>query len=239
MFTSAWDYLRLKHFREENRVAVCIPHTGEVSMEFAVRLRELLLPEGSDIFLARGMPIDVARNSMAEEVVKAGYKWLFFLDSDIILPKEAVITLMAHRQPIISGIYKAKRRGGFHWVANVEIEVEENGVKKKVFSPVESFNGRICKVDAIGMGCCLIHTSVFEYIRKRTDLPFFLWTRDRPESYLDKLGVPKELRGYSEDYYFCKLAKMHGFEILVDTAVVGHHVGTFKLTENEVTVLDV
>jgi len=237
--STAWEYLRAKELREENKVAVCIPHTGSVPMEWAIRFKELLLPEGSNIFLVRGMPIDVARNILVDMALKEGYKYIFFLDSDVVLPRDAVLTLLSHRLPIISGIYRAKKKEGFYWCANVEAEVEIDGRKEKKFLPVESFRGRIVEVDMVGMGCCLIHADVFKFIRKRTDLPFFLWTKDRSEKELDKLGVPKELRNLSEDFYFCRLVKMHGFSIYVDTQVVGHHIGVLKLREDGVGVCDI
>jgi len=209
-------------------------------MEWAIKFKELLLPEGSNIFLVRGMPIDVARNTLVDMALKEGYKFILFVDSDVVLPRDAVLTLLSHRLPIVSGIYRAKKREGFYWCAYVESEVEIDGKKERKFLPVESFNGRLVRVDMVGMGNCLIHADVFKFIRKRTDLPFFLWTKDRSEKELDKLGVPTELRNLSEDFYFCRLAKLVGnFDIYVDTQVVGHHIGTLKLREDGISVCDI
>jgi len=238
--TTAWEYLRAKELRVENKVAVCIPHIGTVPMEWAIKFKELLLPEGSNIFLMRGAPIDVARNQLVEIALEQGFSWIFFMDADVVLNRNAVLTLLSHRLPIVSGIYRAKKREGFYWCAYVESEVEIDGKKVRKFLPVESFNGRLVRVDMVGMGATLIHADVFKFIRKRTDLPFFLWTKDRSEKELDKLGVPTELRNLSEDFYFCRLAKLVGnFDIYVDTQVVGHHIGTLKLKEDGISVCDI
>jgi len=40
-------------------LAVLVPHTGSVSTEWCLKLRDLPLPVGSQIFMSRGMPLDV------------------------------------------------------------------------------------------------------------------------------------------------------------------------------------
>jgi len=237
---TAWEYLRIKRLKKENSVAVCIPHQGTVPTEWAIKFKELLLPEGSNIYLVRGAPIDVARNELVQIALENDHSWIFFMDSDIILNRNAVLTLLSHRLPVVSGLYRAKKRDGFYWCAYVETELEINGKKEKRFLPIESWNTRIIKVDLVGAGCLLIHRDVFKIVRKNTDLPFFLWTKGRSEKELDKLGVPKELRGMSEDFYFCRLIKLYGgFNIYVDTAVIGHHIGLLKLSQSGVSVCDI
>jgi len=160
-------------------VALCIPHTGEVSMEWTLRLREIQLPPGSQVFMSRGMPIDVTRDSMVRDAFKNGFEYVFFLDSDVILPRDAIMKLLEARVPLISGLYKAKKPNGFFWAAWVSSNRSsgESG-DKAAFSPIASWSGRYINVDVVGAGCMLIHKSAYEKIKAAyPDLPLFFWSK--------------------------------------------------------------
>jgi hypothetical protein len=216
-------------------LAVLIPHTGEVSSEWCLKLKDLQMPAGSQLFMSRGMPIDVTRESMVDTALKAGFEWIFFLDSDVILPDKALETLFSHKIPLINGIYKAKKPGGFWWAAWMRTKAPTGS---EAFAPIESWTGRLIQVDVIGTGCMLIHRSVFEKIREKyPDLPFFLWAKERSPKVLDKLNLPDPMmREVSEDFYFCLLAKLSGFPIVVDTEVKCGHITTVKIDDKTVTL---
>lgn len=216
------------------RVAILVPHTGEVSSEWCLMFREFPLPPGSQIFMSRGMPIDVTRESMVNAALAAGFEWLFFLDSDVTIPIDTLQKLLSHNLPIVCGLYKAKKPNGFFWAAWMR---GSDPTGKMAFVPVASWSGRLFEVDVIGAGCMLIHRKVFEEIRKKTDLPFFLWTKERNQTLLDKLDVPEPLmKQVSEDFWFCMLAKHTGFQIVVDGEVKCGHISTVKVTEQNVTL---
>jgi len=98
-------------------IAIMIPHGGEVTSEWALKLRDLALPVGTQIFMSRGMPIDVTRDSMVKSALDQGFEWIFFLDSDVIIPRDGLEKLLSHRQPLMCGMYKAKKPGGWLWAA--------------------------------------------------------------------------------------------------------------------------
>ena len=218
----------------QKRLAILIPHTGEVSSEWCLMFREIPLPAGSQIFMSRGMPIDVTRESMVKAALDNGFEWIFFLDSDVILPKDALQKLFDDKNPLVCGLYKGKKPNGFFWAAWMKGKTPEG---KEAFVPVASWSGRLFEVDVIGTGCMLIHRSVFEGIRAKTDLPFFLWTKERQPALLDKMNIPDPMmREVSEDFWFCLLAKHCGFKVVVDGDVKCGHITTVKLTEQMVTL---
>jgi hypothetical protein len=216
-------------------LAILIPHTGEVSSEWCLRFKDMQMPPGSQVFMSRGMPIDVTRESMVDAALKQGFEWIFFLDSDVILPDKALEKLFSHKQPLINGMYKAKKPGGFFWAVWMRIKSPDG---KEAFSPISTWTGRLIQCDVIGTGCMLVHRSVFEKIHEKfPGLPFFLWTKDRNSSLLDKLGLPDTLmRDVSEDFFFCLLAKQAGFPMVVDTSVRCKHIATIAITEDTVTL---
>jgi len=216
------------------KVAILIPHTGEVSSEWALMMREFPMPPGSQLFMSRGMPIDVTRESMVKTALDAGFEWLFFLDSDVTLPRDALQKLMSHNLPIVCGLYKAKKPNGFFWAAWMK---GKDGAGNDAFVPVATWNGRLFEVDVIGTGCMLIHRKVFEGIRAKSDLPFFLWTKERNPALLDKLNIPVPLmKTVSEDFWFCMLAKHCGFQVVADGEVKCGHISTVKITDQNVTL---
>ena len=66
--------------KKKAEIAVCIPHRGNVTMEWALMFRNLKLPPHL-YFLNSGMPIDVAREQMVRSALKHDIKYIFFLDS--------------------------------------------------------------------------------------------------------------------------------------------------------------
>jgi hypothetical protein len=218
----------------QKKLAVLIPHQGEVSSEWCLMFRETPLPQGSQIFMSRGMPIDVTRESMVNTALAAGFEWIFFLDSDVILPKDVFQKLFSHNLQLVCGLYKAKKPNGFFWAAWMK---GKDNTGKDAFVPVASWTCRLFEVDVIGTGCMLVHRSVFEEIRKKTDLPFFMWSKERNPTLLDKMGIPNPMmREVSEDFWFCMLARHCGFKIVVDGEVKCGHITTVKLTEQSVTL---
>jgi hypothetical protein len=216
-------------------VAVLIPHTGEVSSEWALMMREFPLPMGSQLFMSRGMPIDVTRESMVNAAMSAGFEWLFFIDSDVILPKDALQKLLQDNLPIVSGLYKAKKPNGFFWAAWMQGK-DPSGAD--AFVPVDKWQGHLFEVDVIGTGCMLIHRKVIEEIKKkRPDLPLFFWTKERPDVVMDKFNIPMPLmKTVSEDFWFCMLARSCGFQIVADGDVKCGHISMVKVTDETVTL---
>jgi hypothetical protein len=213
--------------QQKKFLAVLVPHMGEVSSEWAVSLKNLQCPDGSQVFFSRGMPIDVTRDQMVRDIIKDGFEWIFFLDSDVICQPNVITTLLAHNLPLVCGIYDAKKREGFYPAMWVRTKLEDG---KEAFGAIQGWQGRMIKVDVIGCGCMLVHRSVFEKIREKTQLPFFLWTKERNREIMPKDLPDPLMYDVSEDFFFCLLAKYFGgIDIVVDTEVKCGHISTCKL----------
>ncbi len=219
---------------KQNNLAILIPHTGEVTCEWALNFKNLRMPEGTQVFFSRGMPIDVTRDQLTEDVFKRGFEWLFFLDSDVILPQTAVVDLLSHNKPLISGVYDAKKKEGFFPAVWRGVDVDGEGK----FAPITQFGGRIIEADVTGAGCLLVNRRILEGIRAKTDLPFFYWTKDRAKRVVDAFEYPdKRMAFVSEDFYFCLLAKAcTGEPLLVDTEIRCGHIATMKIQNGGVTI---
>ena len=226
-------------------LAVLVPHMGEVSSEWAVSLKNLQCPDGSQVFFSRGMPIDVTRDQMVRDILKDGFEWIFFLDSDVIAPANTIQTLLSHNLPLVCGVYDAKKKEGFYPAMWIRTKMEEKDAQgnvtiKEAFGAISGWQGRLIKVDVTGTGCMLVHKSVFEKIREKTQLPFFLWTKERNRTLLPTDLPDPLMYDVSEDFFFCMLAKhFAGIDVVIDTEVRCGHISTVKLFNGKASVPDV
>jgi hypothetical protein len=175
---------------------IAIPHTESTTVEWAVSLRLLEIPCPYLISIIKGYPIHIAREELIKDAKESGASHLFFLDSDVILPKNAIQRLAEHEFPIVSALYPSKRG---EWCCYRR----HNGG----YISVEDAERKVFEVDAVGLGACLIDMRVFD----RVDPPYFGWT------YTSEGGK-------SEDIIFCEKLRNAGFRILVNGYVVAKHV---------------
>lgn len=191
------------------------------------------------ILFESGRPYDIARNNVATRCLESGAEWCFFLDSDIMIPHDAILKLVNHNLPIVSGVYY--RRHPEIWP---EVFRDVNGV----LTPIPKHqlpDGVVFEVDGVGMGCCAIHRRVFEVLKQegaplrtyRVAGPppgeikyydFFSWTIGREPN-------PEEPHQYSEDLTFCKRVKKAGFKIHVDPTVKCGHIAPMMIKDGIVT----
>lgn len=209
---------------DDCKVAVLVPETGTVHIEWALQL--LRLGGWTKIFTLGGRTVDIARNILVNRALEQGAEWLFFLDSDVLIPDGTIDKLVERNRPIISGMVKMKSGDGTLWCAGVNTN---DG--KFLFTNTADWTTPLITADVVGCGCLLVHSSVFWKIKgEYPDLQYFEFTKDRgykPEKYPDPL-----MANVGEDIYFCLLAKKCGYEITVDTTVRCEHISTIMLGEH-------
>lgn len=199
----AWEIL------QQQSVLCGILHTENTTVAWAFGLRNLILPGG--FFPTAGMPFDHARNAVCAKALELGLEWCFFLDSDVIPPRDAVIRLMAHRRPVVSGLYC--RRSPPHGVP----VMIKNGQWVTQFLP-----GALVDVDVVGAGCLLIHRQVLEALPPLDEKRGKRWFDWR----VDMQHLLPQGEAMSEDFMFCLQARRElGIKISVDTSVRCKHVG--------------
>ncbi|MBN3036945.1 MAG: hypothetical protein JW834_00690 [Candidatus Diapherotrites archaeon] len=189
------------------KVLVGVPHIdSSISMQFIVSYLGMHKPYSINLAFERSKPLDAARNNLARMAVETGADYLFFLDSDCIFPPDTLTRLMAHGKDVISGLYFWKE-------PNFPPVMYKKG--KVLYDHIVEYpKNSLVEVDAVGMGCCLIKTSVFRGLAE----PYFKWSE-------------AEGKRLSEDIYFCAKAKDAGHKVFVDTGVVGGHLAERAITE--------
>lgn len=177
-------------------VAICIPSTDQVQVGFARCLANLTASLASqgiqfDIVMSLGSVLPQQRTEIVQKVLQKDYEWLLWLDSDMHFPDHTFNTLSSHFKDVVAATYSTRRKPQ-RSVAFKDLEkVDERVAKGTGLQPV----------DAVGMGCMLVHRSVYNKVEE----PWFshLWNPDT-----------KTFSG--EDIYFCDKAIKQDVEIYVD-----------------------
>lgn len=146
----------------------------------------------------------------AREVFLAGdWSHLFCIESDMILPKDAIQRLLACESDIAYGLYALRHMGHRNWNAATAIEMRKMVSVSEDANLARSVWGTVADVAGIGQGCTLIRREVLE------EIPFRLWT------------------GVSCDWPLAMDAKARGFTQRCDFGLVCGHM---SLTPSPMTL---
>jgi hypothetical protein len=137
-----------------------------------------------------------ARNSVAREVAESEYPddaAVFWCDSDIVLPKDAITRLADHGKEFVTGIYFQRAKPYHPLVARF------NGT---AFQWILLWPANVlAPIDGCGFGCVLTSVGM---LRTMGD-PWF------------------KAKDFSEDFDFCMQARVMGYQLHMDTAVLCGH----------------
>jgi GT2 family glycosyltransferase len=144
------------------------------------------------------MKYDDARNRVVEEACRSDADWVFWCDSDIVLPVDAISTLLARARQFdhhfLTGIYFQRAAPYFPLVAHRDPKGSFQWVVK--WPPNAYF-----PVDGCGFGVVLTSISMLRAIEP----PWFKYEK------------------YSEDFDFCIKAAAKGYKLYCDSSVrCGH-----------------
>jgi hypothetical protein len=152
-----------------------------------------------------GLSTPKARNAlvMAAREYKATHIW--FVDADMVVPPNALSSLLSRDVDIVGGYYHNTRNG----TAPCSFMYDESG-KLQNFIPKSA---GLIEVAGTGTGCMLIRISVFDAMEK----PYFNYDPDEHGELM------------SEDVVFCRKAAKSGFKIYCDAEVRLGHIGKFVI----------
>jgi glycosyltransferase involved in cell wall biosynthesis len=160
---------------------------------------QLQIPAGIDAFLEQpwGYGVSDARNFIVQKAIDEDIQYIFFVDDDCVIPRNALVTLFKHNVDIVGGMYYRK----YFPVETVPMVETEDG------TPGSYDNYKIgdvlhnCLV--LPSGCTLIKTDAF----KRMEAPYYktITVQGRPT--------------ITEDTYICQRMRDIGVDIILDTSI--------------------
>ena len=236
---------------EKNHVFVATPMYGGQCFGFftqgCLQLQKLAFNNNIDVtfsFLFNESLIQRGRNLLAHAFLKTKCTHMMFIDSDIKFIPEHILPMITADKDIICGIYP-KKEINWQTVRNamaagvpdnelknhtgnfvVNLVNYEETVTVPIGEPLEIWNG--------GTGFMLIKREVYEGLVGK--LPTYLnnvmdiqnpQNGEKVNEFFATCIEEESGLLLSEDYYFCKKAREHGFKVWAAPWVDLAHVGTY------------
>jgi FkbM family methyltransferase len=191
---------------KNKKILIAIPTNKYIEPETFRAIYNLDVPEGYDTEFQffYGYQIDQIRNLIAEWAKH--YDYLLSVDSDIVLPKDALKKMLAADKDVISGLYIQRIPGT--QVVEIYQDNPTGGVNNIPYRVLE--NQGTVQVAACGFGAVLVKGEVF----RKMAYPHFMYK-----------SAIKHSDTISEDVYFCKKAREAGFTVWADTSIKCEHIG--------------
>lgn len=190
------------------KILVAVPTYETITPETFKSIYDLDKDDNEVSFeFVKGYDCPTARNNIAQIAVDGAYDYVLMVDSDVMVPKDALTHLLDPETNIVLGCCPRKNS------TDGRIEIYRPGT----FSFTDYYtydtlpdNKRIA-VKGGGFACALIKTSVFNCLH----FPWFKYV-----TYEDGSSL-------SEDLYFCTQATEAGFLVEADTRVRCGHLARY------------
>lgn len=188
-----------------------IPHTGLFHWQTMMALLSIRMPQNTTVkyhFVGSCLVYD-AREKIVEFAMNENADWLFFLDSDMVPPHDALVKLTDLNVPIATGM-AFKRTPPFQPCFYTKVSIDKD-FKPKLESPIEFPDKGIIECQGFGMACALIRREVFEKVKKPYFFPF------------PNIG---------EDLSFCLRSRQAGFKMYCDLSIDCGHVSSMPIQKD-------
>lgn len=161
-----------------------------------------------DVRFFRGYSCAMARNRAAAEFLGSVADYLWFVDSDIVLPEDSLRRLVNMGAEVASGVYFRKETGAERKAEAYRTE----GGRTVTYTEGEIPDGAF-EASAVGFGCVLVSRAAMERCVEAAD-------GGRPFVYSHDPLI-------SEDLWFCNIATQLGCRVMVDGGLRLGHEGSW------------
>ena len=189
------------------KILIAVP-TFETIQPEVFRAIYNLRPAGHELSFdfVKGYDCAVARNRIGVFAQDGGYDYVLMVDSDTIIPPDALELMLDTPVDICLGVCPRKNTDE---KKTAMIKMGDPSYHDSYFYP-ELPEGKT-KIKGGGFACALVRTYVFTAL----DYPYFQYVTNEDCSTL------------SEDFYFCQNASMMGFDIWMDPRVRCGHLARY------------
>jgi len=182
-------------------IVVAISHE-EKDYQDELKKRGLKVIEWSGDVKAKIERIVNARNIIRKFFLKGGYDYLLWIDSDIVLPPNAVEKLLSHEKELVTGVYAGRLSvENTTQILPVLYGLTDDPEFAGQYSMDAVLGDDFFEIAAAGLGCCLVKRNVLEKVNIRY--------------YKDTMA--------GEDIAFFEDSRKAGFKAYADTSVKCRH----------------
>lgn len=203
------DPITKKFFnRKVRKILIATPHREnpeESNIDNNVtNFFKLQTPAAFDVLIEQpyGFSVPDARNFIVNKAIKEGFDYIFFVDDDVLIPRNALVKLIHHNADIVGGFYYRK----YFPLESCGMHVDEEDCPV----PIDNFKigDIINNTLVLPSGCTLIKTDVF----KNMESPWYrtCTINNRPT--------------ITEDTYLCQKARDLGYDIITDLGIQCLHI---------------
>lgn len=198
----------------KKRILIALPTNRNVETDTLKSIYDQILPDDveTELQFFYGYQIDQIRNLIAEWGKR--YDYLFCVDSDIVLPKDALYKLIQADKDIVSGLY-IQRKPGQH-ILEVYGITNDGSLQNIPWNLLKGH--KLVEVAGCGFGCVLVKGDVL----RKMSYPHFVY-----KSALDHAHT------FSEDVYFCQEARKLGFSVWVDATILCEHIHSMRMVVDQ------
>ena len=206
----------------KKRILIGITTAETVCFQTMESIHNLIIPENTETVLRIIHSYNVAdgRNDLVNIMFAENFDYIFFVDNDVVLPKNALVDLYNMQWYFSVGTYPRKIKETLYDPDPYTTLYLHNEENKAVYCPhFMRFSylqkGKITQVDCCGLGCALISKDLFEQIEQ----PWFFFAKEAVD------GQKEYCLG--EDMWFCRKVIKSGFQIWAHGDVLCGHLGTY------------
>lgn len=202
------------------KTLIAIPCMDMVPYKFTESLLYLTKPEGTTVGFKPNSLIYDSRNILSLYAIENGFDNVMWIDSDMVVPKNALTKLEAYGMDMVTGLY-VKRHEPVAPVIYDVLEEPARGEDGKLQGNIRPFHeypqNAFFPVAGCGFGCVMTSVKLLKEV----------WDKYGPAF------TPYPWAG--EDLSFCYRVNQLGYQIYCDSSVSCGHVGDITYTEKMLT----
>ena len=145
----------------------------------------------------------MSHNDCREYAIKYGYQFIFHLETDVFPPENVIEELMAHSKQVIGGLYDRDEGKWRKLMMQKHIYPAPRVVNSVNFEAGDDayfIDGTLKQVSSVGLGCVLIHSTVFKKIAFR----FVEKEQNHPDSFFSEDCFRNGIKIYADTSIYCR-----------------------------------
>ena len=194
------------------KTLIAVPCFDMIHTGFVKSFIDLEKPDGTAYAIITNTLIYEARNMIAQKSIEEGFDRVLWLDSDMIIPQDALIMLNADMdtgKDFVSGLYFMRKPPVNPVVCdNIFRRVKEDGeVESAASSYINYPKDTVFEIAGAGFGCVMTSADLLKRLVERYGAPF------------------TPMMGMGEDLSFCLRATCIGAKMYCDSRIKCGHIG--------------
>jgi hypothetical protein len=205
------------------KVAICIPRYGDTKGDFTISLARMIAHSLSarleiEVFSISSSDLPHSRTELLKSAIQWQARYLLWLDSDHVFPRDSLLRLLAHKLPVV-GCNQPRRSDP---TGPVAVRLNAAGEMEHVWTTkAKAGAGEVEEVFHVGLALCLMDMNLLHQVKAHVDKGVG-WAQWAP---FDRKLLPGTNARMGEDVSFFRELTDAGVKVYVDHALsweVGH-----------------